>query len=36
MVLVGVDTYAQQAVVGTVIILAVTLDQWRKRRSATS
>ena len=35
MVLVGIDTYAQQAVVGTVIILAVTLDQWRQRRSAT-
>ncbi len=35
MVLVGIDTYAQQAVVGTVIILAVTLDQWRQRRGAT-
>ena len=33
MVLVGIDTYAQQAVVGTVIILAVTLDQWRQRRT---
>ncbi len=35
MILVGIDTYAQQAVVGTVIILAVTLDQWRQRRGAT-
>ena len=35
MVLVGIDTYAQQAVVGTVIVLAVTLDQWRQRRKAT-
>jgi len=34
MILVGIDTYAQQAVVGTVIILAVTLDQWRQRRGA--
>ena len=34
MVLVGIDTYAQQAVVGTVIVLAVTLDQWRQRRKA--
>jgi ribose transport system permease protein len=34
MVLVGIDTYAQQAVTGAVIILAVTLDQWRQRRSS--
>jgi ribose transport system permease protein len=31
MVLVGIDSYAQQAITGAVIILAVTLDQWRKR-----
>jgi len=36
MVLVGIDTYAQQAVVGIVIVLAVMLDQWRKRRSGSS
>jgi ribose transport system permease protein len=35
MVLVGIDTYAQQAVTGAVIVIAVTLDQWRQRRSAT-
>lgn len=34
MVLVGIDTYAQQAVTGAVIVIAVTLDQWRQRRSA--
>jgi ribose transport system permease protein len=33
MVLVGIDTYAQQAVTGSVIILAVSLDQWRQRRA---
>jgi ribose transport system permease protein len=33
MVLVGIDTYAQQAVTGAVIVLAVTLDQWRQRRA---
>lgn len=33
MVLVGIDTYAQQAITGAVIVIAVTLDQWRKRRS---
>jgi ribose/xylose/arabinose/galactoside ABC-type transport system permease subunit len=32
MVLLGIDTYAQQAVTGTVIIIAVALDQWRRRR----
>ena len=32
MVLVGVDAYAQQAVTGAVIVIAVTLDQWRQRR----
>jgi ABC-type xylose transport system permease subunit len=32
MVLLGVNTYAQQAVTGTVIILAVALDIWQKRR----
>ncbi len=32
MVLLGVSTYAQQAVTGTVIILAVALDIWQKRR----
>jgi ribose transport system permease protein len=36
MVLVGIDTYAQQAVTGAVIVIAVTLDQWRQRRSAES
>jgi ribose transport system permease protein len=34
MVLVGIDTYAQQAVTGAVIVIAVTLDQWRQRRGA--
>ncbi|MFN2183812.1 MAG: ABC transporter permease [Anaerolineae bacterium] len=34
MVLVGIDTYAQQAVTGAVIVIAVTLDQWRQRRMA--
>lgn len=34
MVLLGVSTYAQQAVTGTVIILAVSLDIWQKRRRA--
>jgi ribose transport system permease protein len=34
MVLVGIDTYAQQAVTGAVIVIAVTLDQWRQRRVA--
>jgi ribose transport system permease protein len=33
MVLVGIDTYAQQAITGAVIVIAVALDQWRKRRS---
>ena len=32
MVLLGVNTYAQQAVTGTVILLAVSLDIWQKRR----
>ncbi|MCM8749998.1 ABC transporter permease [Thermomicrobiaceae bacterium CFH 74404] len=32
MVLLGVSTYAQQAVTGTVILLAVALDIWQKRR----
>ena len=32
MVLLGVSTYAQQAVTGAVIILAVMLDIWQKRR----
>jgi ribose/xylose/arabinose/galactoside ABC-type transport system permease subunit len=32
MILVGVDAYAQQAVTGAVIVIAVTLDQWRQRR----
>jgi ribose transport system permease protein len=32
MVLLNVNTYAQQAVTGTVIILAVSLDIWHKRR----
>jgi ribose transport system permease protein len=36
MVLVGIDTYAQQAVTGAVIVIAVTLDQWRQRRSTES
>ena len=30
MVLVGIDTYAQQAITGAVIVIAVTLDQWRR------
>lgn len=34
MVLVGIDSYAQQAVTGAVIVIAVTLDQWRKRKAA--
>ncbi|GBD22191.1 Ribose import permease protein RbsC [bacterium HR28] len=34
MVLLGVSTYAQQAVTGTVIVLAVALDIWQKRRRA--
>ena len=32
MVLLGVNTYAQQAVTGAVILLAVGLDMWQKRR----
>lgn len=32
MVLLGINTYAQQAVTGTVIILAVAVDMWRKRQ----
>ena len=32
MVLVGIDTYAQQAITGAVIVIAVTLDQWRRGR----
>jgi ribose transport system permease protein len=32
MVLLGVNTYAQQAVTGAVILLAVGLDIWQKRR----
>jgi ribose transport system permease protein len=32
MVLLNVNPYAQQAVTGTVIILAVSLDIWQKRR----
>lgn len=32
MVLLGINTYAQQAVTGAVILLAVGLDMWRKRR----
>jgi ribose transport system permease protein len=36
MVLVGIDTYAQQAVTGAVIIIAVSLDQFRQRRSAAN
>jgi ribose transport system permease protein len=36
MVLVGVDAYAQQAVTGAVIVIAVTLDQWRQRRSSSA
>jgi ribose transport system permease protein len=36
MVLVGIDTYAQQAVTGAVIVIAVTLDQYRQRRAAVS
>lgn len=32
MVLLGVNTYAQQAVTGAVVILAVALDIWQKRR----
>jgi ribose transport system permease protein len=36
MVLVGIDTYAQQAVTGAVIVIAVTLDQYRQRRAVES
>ncbi len=32
MVLLGVNTYAQQAVTGAVVLLAVGLDIWQKRR----
>jgi len=32
MVLLGVNTYAQQAVTGAVILLAVSIDIWQKRR----
>ena len=32
MVLLGVDLYAQQAVIGVVILLAVSLDILQKRR----
>ena len=32
MVLLGVNTYAQQAVTGFVILLAVGIDIWQKRR----
>jgi ribose transport system permease protein len=35
MVLVGIDTYAQQAITGAVIVIAVTLDQWSKRQAIT-
>ena len=34
MVLVGIDTYAQQAITGAVIVIAVTLDQWRRRSAS--
>jgi ribose transport system permease protein len=34
MVLLNVNVYAQQAVTGTVIILAVSVDIWQKRRRA--
>lgn len=36
MVLLGVNTYAQQAVTGSVILLAVSLDMWQKRRRLRS
>jgi ribose transport system permease protein len=36
MVLVGIDTYAQQAITGAVIVIAVTLDQWRQRRASVN
>ena len=36
MVLMNVDTYAQQAVTGAVIILAVAIDQYRQRRRASA
>lgn len=32
MVLLGVNVYAQQAVIGSVILLAVSIDMWQKRR----
>lgn len=32
-VLLGINTYAQQAVIGTVVLLAVSLDMWQKRRA---
>jgi ribose/xylose/arabinose/galactoside ABC-type transport system permease subunit len=31
-VLLGINTYAQQVVTGAAIILAVALDIWQKRR----
>ena len=34
--LLGVSPYLQQAIIGAVIILAVTLDELRKRRTATT
>src|SRR5260221_14563464 len=34
--LLGVSPYLQQAIIGAVIILAVTLDELRKRRTTSS
>jgi ribose/xylose/arabinose/galactoside ABC-type transport system permease subunit len=34
-VLLGINTYATQAVTGTVVLLAVSLDMWQKRRALT-
>ena len=31
-VLMNIDTYAQQAITGAVILIAVSLDVWRSRR----
>ena len=36
LVLLGVSAYWQQVFSGSIIILAVTLDMWRKRRSTTA
>jgi ABC-type xylose transport system permease subunit len=32
-VLLGINTYATQVVTGSVVLLAVSLDMWQKRRA---